>query len=125
MIKNFYDLTVWEESHDLSIRIYEVTKSFLPRKSLVSRANCEERFRPYRQTVRKVSANSTLKTRLDFTTLRVGLYETQNFLLLSRGLGYLKGESTEELLSQLLSQYVTLCRRLHVFIMSTNDKLNE
>ena len=51
MIKNFYDLTVWEESHDPSIRIYEVTKKFPP----------EEKFGitgQLRRAFSSVSANS-------------------------------------------------------------------
>ena len=90
-IRNFYDLRVWVESHELVIMVYKITKLFpkdeqfgltnqLRRASVSITSNIAEGF-----------GKRSIKDRVNFYTIALGsLYEVQNQLMISRDIGYLE-----------------------------------
>jgi four helix bundle protein len=113
-IKKFEDLRIWQESHDLTINIYKITKIFpkdelygiisqLRRASSSVPANIVEGF--YRHSTKEL---------INFLfNARGSTGEVIYFLLLSRDLGYLKQ-----------SQYVSLRERYELLAMSINALIN-
>ncbi|MEK7575474.1 MAG: four helix bundle protein [Patescibacteria group bacterium] len=101
MIKEFYDLDVWEKGHQLVLEIYRITKDFpkeekfgiidqLRRAASSITANIAEGFERYH-------FNDKIKF---YYQARGSVAEVQNFLILSKDLGYIKTEKCEELNNQ-------------------------
>ncbi len=101
MIKDFYDLDVWKKGHELVLEIYKITKDFpkeekfgiidqLRRAASSITANIAEGFERYH-------FNDKIKF---YYQARGSVAEVQNFLLLSRDLGYITTEKCEELNKQ-------------------------
>ncbi|OGJ52258.1 hypothetical protein A2335_02175 [Candidatus Peregrinibacteria bacterium RIFOXYB2_FULL_32_7] len=97
LVKNFYDLEVWKEAHKLILEIYKIIKTF-PK---------EERFGIIEQLRRagtSITANIAegfgryhFKDKIKFYyQSRGSLLEVQNFLLLSKDLGYINTEKYNE-----------------------------
>ncbi len=93
-IKSFTDLIAWKESHDLVLRIYQLTSTFpkeeqfglvsqLRRASVSISSNIAEGF----------SRNSNKEKIQFYYTAKGSLTEVQNQLLISKDLSYLKKES--------------------------------
>jgi len=100
-IKDFYNLDVWKKGHELVLEIYKITKDFpkeekfgiidqLRRASSSITANIAEGFERYH-------FNDKIKF---YYQARGSVAEVQNFLLLSKDLGYIKVEKCEELNKQ-------------------------
>lgn len=103
-VRNFYDLEAWKKSHDLVIEIYRTTKDFpkeemygitsqLRRAASSVTANIAEGFERYHYND---------KIRFYYQS-RGSVAEVQNFLILSKDLGYIDssicsqiGEKTSE-----------------------------
>ena len=95
---SFRELKVWQEAHDLTLRIYNLTKNF-PK---------EERFRLINQlcsssasvpaNIAEGTGRKTLKEYIQFLyNARGSLEETKYHLILAKDLGYLPGGVEEKL----------------------------
>lgn len=99
-IKSFEDLTVWQESQNLAVEVYKITKQF-PKDELFAMTN------QLKRASSSISANiaegfgrKTVKDKLHFYTMAYGsLLEVKNFLYLSNKLSFL---SDKDLASALL-----------------------
>jgi four helix bundle protein len=107
-IQSFEQLQVWQETQNLAVNIYEITRKF-PR---------EEQFGLTNQITRassSVSANiaegfgrNGIKDKLQFYAIAYGsLLETKNFVYLARKLSYINTEQESALINQ-----VTVCQKL-------------
>jgi len=101
MIKEFYDLDVWKKGHKLVLEIYKITKDFpkeekfgiidqLRRAASSITANVAEGFERYH-------FNDKIKF---YYQARGSVAEVQNFLLLSKDLGYINTDVREELIQK-------------------------
>lgn len=114
-VTTFSDLEIWQESTKLALKVYKLTESFpaeekfgitsqLRRASTSVGANIAEGFGRYHY-----------KDKIRFFYLARGsLFESQNFILFSEKLGYLKTEMAREL----CRDYVSLSKRINAFIKS-------
>lgn len=102
MIKDFYDLDTWKESHKLVIQIYRLVKKF----------PAEEKFGivdQLRRAVSSITANLaegfgrfSYKDRNHFNyQARGSIKEVQNFLLISRDMGYITKDNFKNLWLQI------------------------
>lgn len=100
-VKNFTDLEVWQKGHELVLQIYKITRDFpkeekfgiidqLRRAVSSITANVAEGFERYH-------FNDKIKF---YYQARGSVAEIQNFLLLSKDLGYIKIQECEELNKQ-------------------------
>ncbi|MBA3758780.1 four helix bundle protein [Candidatus Saccharibacteria bacterium] len=96
-INRFEDMTVWQDSQELAVSIYNVTKSF-PKDELYSLTN------QIRRSASSVSANiaegfgrGTNKDKSHFYRIALGsLFETKNFIYLCSRLGYTDDITTDK-----------------------------
>jgi len=101
-IKNFYDLEVWQKSHQLVIEIYKITKDFpkeeqfgltsqLKRAVSSITANIAEGFERYHFNDKKRF----------YYQARGSLAEVENFLILARDLGLIEHSKYDKLRKQI------------------------
>jgi len=95
---NFTKLQVWQKAHELTLRVYEITKGFPE----------SEKYRLVDQLCRSASSvpaniaeGQSLQTTSEYLQFlyqaRGSLAETKYHLLLANDLGYLEGSSYQEL----------------------------
>ena len=97
-MQNYKDLKVWEKAHELTLKVYEVTKTF-PKEEIYSLTN------QLRRTASSIPANIAegcgKNSKADLANfLNIGLgsaNESEYYLLLSKDLLYLQIEKLEEL----------------------------
>lgn len=110
MIKSFRDMDVWQESLQLSIEIFKLTKD-LPRSEDYALTS------QIRRSSNSVSANiaeafgrRTSKDKIYFYTVSRGsAYETQNHLLYGDGIEYFD----KEVIDHLVKEYDNLIHQLN------------
>ena len=89
-IKNFTDLVTWQKGHTLVITVYKLTKNFPAdeRYGLVSQMRrCSVSIT---SNIAEGFGRRTGKEKIRFYDIAIGsLFELQNQVLLSQGLGYL------------------------------------
>jgi len=101
MIRDFTELTVWQEAHKLTLAIYKSTRDF----------PAQEKFGVVSQLQRAASSvpaniaegfarNSTNELLRSLSIARGSLAETRYFLLLSCDLGYLNGSALQQMQKQ-------------------------
>lgn len=101
-ISRFEDMTVWQDSQELAVMIYQVTKPF-PKDELYSLTN------QIRRAASSVSANiaegfgrATHKDRSNFYHIALGsLLETKNFIYLASRLKYMSQEDSDKLVIEI------------------------
>ncbi len=107
-ITSFEQLVVWQESHELAVKVYARTKEF-PKEEMFGITS------QIRRASSSVSANiaegfgrSSAADKHHFMTIAYGsLLETKNFLYLAARLEYISENQLNELLSQ-----ITTCQKL-------------
>jgi four helix bundle protein len=100
-IESFEQLTVWQESQNLAISVYSITKNF-PKDELFAMTS------QIRRAAYSISANiaegfgrQTNKDKVHFYSIAYGsLLELKNFLYLAEKLGYLQKQDLEPLIKQ-------------------------
>ena len=103
-INSFEQLTVWQESQNLAVQIYKITKAF-PREEMFSLTD------QLRRAASSISANiaegfgrATTNDKLHFYTMAYGsLLEVKNFLYLSQKLGYIDDTILNDTKEQIIS----------------------
>lgn len=101
MIKVFTDLTVWQESHQLVLEIYKITRSF-PKNELFGLTNQMQR------AVVSITSNiaegfgrKTIKDKLHFYYISRGsLTEIQNQIMIAKDLNYIELSSYAQIFEQ-------------------------
>ncbi|MFQ6033452.1 MAG: four helix bundle protein [Candidatus Bipolaricaulia bacterium] len=112
-MSSFRDLEVWREAHNLTLKVYEVTKTF----------PAEERYRLVDQLCRaaasipaNIAEGKGRRSQKDFlrflTVARGSVEETKYHLLLAHDLGYIESE----LYTELASGYDTVGKMLNGLI---------
>lgn len=112
----YKDLKVWEKAHDFTLVIYNVTKSF-PKEEIYSLTN------QLRRAASSIPANIAegcgKNSKADFANfLNIGLgsaYESEYYLLLTKGLLYLEVENFEELsklINEIKAMLITLIKKV-------------
>ncbi len=107
-IKSFTDLLSWQESHKLTINIYNLTKDY-PKSEIYALVD------QMRRATSSIGANiaeafgrQSYREKIQYYHQSLGsIDELHNFLLLSKDLGYIDAESFEMTLES-----IHLCRRL-------------
>ena len=102
-IKSFSDLKVWVEGHKLVIMVYKISESF-PKTEQFGLTN------QIRRAVVSITSNvaegfsrESTKDRVHFYIMALGsLNETQNQLLISRDINYLKQKDWDDLEEQVI-----------------------
>lgn len=104
-INNFYDLEVWQNAYDLTLKIYQLTKDF-PRDEMFGLTS------QLRRSASSIMANIAegfarfhYKDKIKFYfQARASATEVQSHLLLARGLNYITKEACDDLISQIDSE---------------------
>jgi len=100
-IQNFYDLETWQKGHELVLDIYRTTKNF-PKEELYGVVS------QLRRAASSITANIAegferyhFKDKVRFYyQARGSVAEVQNFLLLSRDLGFITKEASVDLMEK-------------------------
>lgn len=108
VVKSFEDLQVWQESQNLAVEIYKITKKF-PKEELFAMTS------QLRRAASSISANlaegfgrTAKNDKLHFYTIAYGsLLEVKNFLYLAERLDYIDRDNLD-----LLINHCTSCQRL-------------
>jgi len=116
----FTKLTIWQRTHSLAIKIYQITKAF-PNTELYGVTS------QLRRAVTSIPANIVeghsrkgTKEFINFLSqARSSLAETQYFLILSRDLNYIKSENFEPL----AKETEEIGKMINSFINSLRSKL--
>lgn len=110
---NFTDLKIWQESHNLSLKVYKETQKF-PKSEIFGIISQIQRCSS--SVPANIAEGFGRKTKNEFiqflTQARGSLYESQNFIYLSRDLGYISKENSEIL----INEYESLAKMLNSFI---------
>lgn len=121
-MESFIELKVWQKAHDLTLKIYKLTKNF-PQ---------EERFRLINQlcsssasipaNIAEGTGRKTLKEYIQFLyNARGSLEETKDHLILAKDLGYLSIKEYEKL----QNKYNETGKTLNGLIVSLKSKSGE
>ena len=102
-IREFTDLTVWQEGYKLVLMVYKITKTF-PKEETYSLVD------QMRRAAASITANiaegfgrQTYKEKVQFYYMAQGsLTELKNFLLIANGIGYIKKEQLDEVMKQVV-----------------------
>lgn len=116
MIKNFYDLRVWQDAHRLTLDIYAITKNF-PKEELFGLVS------QIRRSASSVPSNIAegfgrfhYKDKIHFyITARASGVELYNHVLLSRDLNYI----TQDVALGICEQVDLVSRQLNGLIRKT------
>lgn len=110
---NFTDLNIWKESHTLSIEIYKLTKSFPKSEMFGITSQIQRASTSISANIAEGFGRKGNKEFLQFLYQAKGsLYETQNFIIFCKDIGYIKTETS----SELLNKYESLAKMLNSFI---------
>lgn len=118
---NFNDLNIWRKSHELSLELYNLTKTF-PKSELFGITSQIQR------ASTSISANIAEgfgrkgnKEFIQFLYQAKGsLYETQNFLFFTKDIGYINQTKFD----YLFQEYETLAKMLNSFITKVKQNGN-
>jgi len=97
-VRNFRDIQVWHKAHDLTLKVYKVTKSF-PREETYGLTNQMRRasYSIPTNIAERCGRDSNIELGRFFTIAMGSASELEYTLLLSRDLGYVKGKDYEDL----------------------------
>ncbi len=119
-IKNFYDLDAWQQGHQLVLMIYQITKTF-PKEEMYGVTS------QLRRAASSITANIAegfaryhFKDKIKFYyQARGSVAETQNFLFLTRDLGYISSEQFQTIGSKTKDVY----QLINGLIRSTENQI--
>ena len=97
-VRNFRDIQVWHKAHDLTLKVYKVTKSF-PREETYGLTSQMRRasYSIPTNIAEGCGRDSNIELGRFFTIAMGSASELEYTLLLSRDLGYVKGKYYEDL----------------------------
>lgn len=116
----FEKLAIWQKSHQLTIEIYKLTKSFPLEEKFGITSQIQRASSSIPANIVEGYSRRTTKDYLRFLSqARGSLSETQYFLLLARDLKYVPSEKFKDLIN--LSEEIN--RMLNSTIITLNTKL--
>lgn len=97
-MRNFRDIQVWHKAHDLTLKVYKVTKSF-PREETYGLTSQMRRasYSIPTNIAEGCGRDSNIELGRFFTIAMGSASELEYTLLLSRDIGYVKGKDYEDL----------------------------
>lgn len=117
-IKSFTQLIVWQESHQLVLLIYEITKLF-PKDELFGLISQMRRSAvSITSNIAEGFSRQSFKEKVQFYSIALGsLTELHNQLLVAKDVNYLDKDRFEKVLNQL----VTVHKLLNAFIKKSKE----
>jgi len=101
-MNNFRELLVWQKSINFVVRIYEMTRSFPneERYNLVSQM--QRAATSISSNIAEGAGRNTNALFKQFLTIAIGsAHELETQIIISKQLGYINGENSEELVTEL------------------------
>lgn len=115
---NFTDLNIWKESHSLSVEIYKITKTFPKSEIFGITSQIQRASTSVSANIAEGFGRKGNKEFIQFLFQAKGsLYETQNFLFLTKDLEYIPIDKFTEL----SNKYEILAKMLNSFITSVKQ----
>ena len=103
-ISSFEDLIVWQESQNLAVMAYELTKSFPASENFGLISQIKRASSSVSANIAEGFGRRSPKDKLHFMTISYGsLLETKNFIYLGQKLNYVTHKQQESLLNQIVS----------------------
>ena len=101
MIRDFTELKVWQEAHKLTLAVYKNTRDFPAQEKFGIVSQLQRAAASVPANIAEGFARNSTNELLHFLNIARGsLAETRYFLLLSRDLGYLNGNSLQPMQKQ-------------------------
>ncbi|MBS7333385.1 MAG: four helix bundle protein [Weeksellaceae bacterium] len=98
-MSSFKTLIVWKKSHELTLKIYEITKAFPKEEIFGITSQIRRAAYSIPSNIVECRTKNTIAHRLNFISHAIGsLEEVKYFLLLSRDLKYITTETYNELI---------------------------
>lgn len=117
MIKNFYDLTVWQESHKLVIYTYTISKKFPSNEKYSMTDQTRRAAVSITSNIAEGFGRKTLKDKIHFYHMSHGsLMELKNLIFIAKDLSYIGKDDYVR-----ISQQITTSQKL---ILGVLRKLN-
>jgi four helix bundle protein len=121
-IKHFYDLEIWKEANLLCIEIYTLTEQFPKRETYGIIDQLRRASSSIGANIAEGFGRFHYKDKIKFYyNSRGSLCEVQNFLFLSKDLGY----ADKEVARELFMKYENLSKRINKFIGSVQKKMTD
>ena len=109
MARDYTKIVAWQRAHQLTLRIYKVTKGFPPEERFGLTSQVRRAGYSVPSNIVEGSARGTKKEYLRFLYISLAsLKEAEYFLLLSHDLGYLNKPDYEELTELVNSTFAPL-----------------
>jgi four helix bundle protein len=100
-IESFKDLIAWKESYKLALMIYKITKNFPKEEVFALTSQIRRSATSIPSNIAEGFSRFSAKDKGHFYTIALGsLTETQNHLLISKGINYLDQQSLDEIWNQ-------------------------
>ena len=108
-IENFKDLHVWQDSKDLSVRIYRVTRSFPPNEQFGLASQIQRAAVSIPSNIAEGFCRNGDKEFKHFLLIARGsAAELETQLLIAKDLGYIKADVLDELVELLVQVHKTI-----------------
>ena len=112
-IRNFEDLDMWQNSQDLAVFIYKLTKNFPKEEQFGLTNQIRRASAPISANIAEGFGRRTNKDKLQFYTISYGsLLETKNFLYLAEKLGY----ASKSVIADLFEKILIIQKQLNVYM---------
>lgn len=122
LIRHFYDLEIWKDSHVLCIEVYRLTENFPKRESYGIIDQMRRASSSVGANIAEGFGRFHYKEKIKFYyNARGSLCEVQNFLFLSQDLGYANKEAARNI----FIKYENLNKRINQFISSVQKKMTD
>ena len=115
MIKTFRDMKVWRKAHELSLKIFEISKKLPKSEDYALTSQVRRSANSVAGNISEAFGRNTQKDKQYFYTVSRGsAHETQNHLLYGNGVNYFKDEDTK----YLIDEYDDLIHQLNKIMKS-------
>jgi len=122
-MSSFNTLIVWKKSHELTLKIYEITKTFPKEETFGITSQIRRAAYSIPSNIVEGRTKSTIAHKLSFVSHSIGSFEeVKYFLLLSKDLNYITIETYNELIP-FLNEVGKLLNGYEKFIK--NDKYSK
>ncbi len=117
-VQSFEDLIVWQESQNLAVSVYKVTKSFPADEQFGLTSQIRRASSSISANIAEGFGRRSQKDKQHFYTMAYGsLLEVKNFLYLTKRLEYLEDKSFELLIDQ--------CMKCQKLIIASKNSLSK
>ena len=115
MIKSFRDMEAWQKAHELSLKVFEITKALPKSEDYALTSQVRRSANSVSGNISEAFGRKTKKDKRYFYTISRGsAYETQNHLLYGNGISYFEDKVT----NYLTEEYADLIHQLNKIMKS-------